>query len=564
MPRSPDPLVILAADTPLYAPALLAKAERINTACARMRFRISRTPRFHGDTRDDYDPFVHDVLSEASAREHVVLGIGDPMRITAVPDGYADRPFVVGTMIKRMCYWVVDRRRRCNDNDGLSATYSHLLVHPLGMTGFAVAYCDEKNKSGNDDKTLTTFLVDKAIPGHEERIYTKVSRKLQRSQPPAFITADPLVDDYGRRDDDNLSNVRSYLRSTDPALVGAIMTGFITGQELYQRENAIIDEILHGIRCAIELIEDSPVLAAAQLYKRAHTIELNFSHMNEPARLIRALEIIAGRDAYELRDAVDNSAWEKSIALRKQVEHLLPQHALNWQKADNIASGFHKERVMAPPAPTSAPLVQVQGAPNLSPDEWGREAASALVKDFASEIAAVKPGSTGVGFRKLWWRLFAIVGVLPLALFLCMTHDFLVKQVSVWDLPTAVSKPRFYESVWWSLPIGVASLAWPLVMMAHIATGCPKRMSLSPAYSVVAALAYVASLCSLVFVFVDVKESWLLFIAVIGSGFLLIFQYGLRQRWNEQISLARQRRARRQEVADVITDILQQISTKGA
>src|SRR5258706_15141056 len=109
--RKQEIKVFLAANSPLYAALFLAKAEKINATWEHTSLVLSKPP-ISFKSPSAVDPLIEDVLSEDNLAREIRIGIGDPMRIASLPEPgnrYAE-PRVIGNLIQRMCFWLVDHR----------------------------------------------------------------------------------------------------------------------------------------------------------------------------------------------------------------------------------------------------------------------------------------------------------------------------------------------------------------------------------------------------------------------------------------------------------------------
>jgi hypothetical protein len=68
--RDPNAKIILAANSPLYAPVLLAQAERMNRMCTQMKLEVAKYPSSLAAPHK-IDPFIDRLLSQADVNEEI-------------------------------------------------------------------------------------------------------------------------------------------------------------------------------------------------------------------------------------------------------------------------------------------------------------------------------------------------------------------------------------------------------------------------------------------------------------------------------------------------------------
>jgi hypothetical protein len=177
--------ITLALNSPLYAPILLAKCLG-NKTCREMRIEVTKYSHAFIVKHIGPDPFVFNVLHtrEGHRDEGIIIGVGDPMRITAVPRKVREysEPLIIGNLVKKMCYWIVDSDVGSGDGNELadsdgdfywSNRFQGLLVHPSGMTGYTVPiydYCTKFNCVPKDDENLKR-IIHPISPNYERTWY---------------------------------------------------------------------------------------------------------------------------------------------------------------------------------------------------------------------------------------------------------------------------------------------------------------------------------------------------------------------------------------------------------
>jgi hypothetical protein len=344
--RDPTPVVVLATNSPLYAPILLAQVQARNQTCAKMKLELARYPSAFVRASTDVDPFIDRVLSQADVDKTILIGIGDPMRVTAVPSQQRKfaRAKIVGGLLQRMCYWLVDSREFDGEVDRWEDAFERILVHPPGMTGFTVPCYDYYIRTQQED--LAPFirrLFDDMDPNDESGVYdrfrTKLSTAKPEARPLAFVTMNPLHASRASSFAGQYTLVRSFVEQEH--FRDAIMTALIVARDVAEstgsREVQALEEFSCGVARAVDSILNDPERSASQLW---YALESNdvvirdsdglrvmpFFESWGPTALAEALRTLANTGALNEDDGlrITHKQWETTKAMRRVVEPFLP------------------------------------------------------------------------------------------------------------------------------------------------------------------------------------------------------------------------------------------------
>ncbi len=315
--------VSLALPSPLYAPFYLAKQERLRTIFKHVRFEYQAS-----EDSNKHDPLFNDLLSETSNDRQRVMSVGDPFRLRHknVAEDWDD-PLILSVLLKRMCYWIINGESQysANNNDKYPDHFERLIVHPKRMTGYYLSFYDTYIEQGATDKR--NFLYTNVSPGNEDSWYNYWSKRKDptgSAKPLAFLTTDPIL----VRTRSTEQAVKRWF-DKDDKYANQIMTAIITGRDIYEKQNAIIEEILDGVQAAIYHIVGSPEWAAKALTRYADS-RMQFAKYNTKDIEIALKSIVnesSGAYNLDLKAPVPQGWIEKSILLREAVEAKHPDDA---------------------------------------------------------------------------------------------------------------------------------------------------------------------------------------------------------------------------------------------
>lgn len=237
-----------------------------------------------------------------------------------------DRPYVVKTLIKTMCYWALDAKDLFEDDKPFTDNLRGLVVHPQGMTGYNVPLYDMLfNQSGGmDEAKVSEFMFDAINPGEEKICYEILSRRPRKGREGrnlGFVTMDPVQGNLARANGTAMRLIKQF--SNEPSFKDVIMTALITGKELYDENRVFIDDLLDGICRAIELIYHDPVRAACDLeeYEDAYISFRDDYNLSDLANTLRDLTKI---DAYDIESQVSPQHLARSKEIIDKLKSFLP------------------------------------------------------------------------------------------------------------------------------------------------------------------------------------------------------------------------------------------------
>ncbi len=201
--------VLLPGQVPLYAPVFLAKA--LNLHCAwhgvdleyqrpEWMKRVMRQP----NTRSS-EPLLDEMLDRATRR--ALLAFCDPMRIrytTPAASALYYSPVVVGPVVCKLCYWLIDGAGSAADGSGSAGNGEQaikrmvrLIVPPRGTTGFALAL-SVVQRVFNSDRSKAKMLFEVPEIGREAEYHRLFPRRLANLV--AYFTPDPRTTADGSGD----------------------------------------------------------------------------------------------------------------------------------------------------------------------------------------------------------------------------------------------------------------------------------------------------------------------------------------------------------------------------
>lgn len=308
MKTPPRITIRLAGPSLLYAPLYLARTiarydqqDRAFKIFSRVDFDYAPPPK----SSDDIDPLISPMLKPASnflESKNYLLAIGDPLRITsAVNHKDIPAPFVAGSLINKICLWMIDRLSE--PDIPLHNSYSKIIVHPPGMTSHTAMcyYLANECQLTQPDPYLVFrqpgieeiwYRAFRWSMAHERTVSSALNatarklrfrnRRLSTEAPStakhaAFITANPLLGTlcearYGRWDSANTRSILPFysIPSDKPALEplrGAAMTAFITSRDRWddRRSHSEIEDVLFAVANALNLMRTDPELASNYL-----------------------------------------------------------------------------------------------------------------------------------------------------------------------------------------------------------------------------------------------------------------------------------------------------------
>lgn len=312
--------IVLAAPSPLYAPLYLAKQQRIRRIFDLVDFVYADS--LGSTSHDVSDPLFHKLLTKVGSHK-CLISVGDPMRLIDLKpqDGW-DEPLVIGGMLRRMCYWVINGESSFSPKNGdvFPTHFSRLIVHPRRMTGYALAYYEMKMiQNIQDEDSIRKFLFDDTDPGYEKLWYESLKSKYSRTlgKPLAYLTTNPIEALH--------ANAERHLKRVflhDDRFDNVIMTGFITGKHIYRENKSDIDEVMDGVKEAIDDIRNMPNRAASELVKYDDG-DMTFQGKYGPNDIAEYLKELTKFNAFnsDPRSPVDEQCVKNSLAIRAVSEY---------------------------------------------------------------------------------------------------------------------------------------------------------------------------------------------------------------------------------------------------
>jgi hypothetical protein len=266
------------------------------------------------------------------------------MRIIKGLDSFTDghkEPKVISALINKMCYWAIDYYPKNGQNNvPLKIDKNKIIVHPKGMTGYALAYFDlfeqlskHKVEANDIEKKISSILYHDIKPGDEKKWYDKrdyyLSKKQRENHKIGYITMDP-IDMYlfsNDKEDYHIVQKAFYRQQNDDGFrpfENVIMTSLVTSKEDYidDEKKAIIDNLILGIKAAIKFIKEDPVTASEILmqYKDEHFYAKEAGWTSEYMRKFFEEVLVADKiynedlKLYKCSIANSKKIWEKSLS----------------------------------------------------------------------------------------------------------------------------------------------------------------------------------------------------------------------------------------------------------
>lgn len=378
MPLSqPRAKILLALNSPLYAPLLyaIARGRRHRQSSAAQYFSVALATPHAGATPSSPGKAEDSLLFEVLHRNGSIgltIGVCDPMRLCSVGVAAAlDRPRILGTLINKMCFWVFDTIY--NEEVPWYQAFNHVIVHPVGFTGYtAAAYdllqssVDASNpgegpqRSSQAAPRFPTILKPTNDPNHEKRAYDEVLLSSLKSRKkdvrPAFISTNP-VHAVNKNDPDH-SMFSSFLsasaqnRSPRPEFQNVAMTSLIVAARHLDETGTyqFLADFREEISEATRDLYNNPEAAAIDIsfYLKDHSLGntdegTQYLGASSRQKLASCLELLAESQAFN-RDPlmrISPQALQHTIAIRAAVSDLLgPLHRL--RKPGSVGEYFYE------------------------------------------------------------------------------------------------------------------------------------------------------------------------------------------------------------------------------
>lgn len=263
--------VLLPGQVSLYAPVFLAKALNLHYAWHGVDLEYQRpewTKRVMGQphTRSS-DPLLDELLDHATPA--ALLAFCDPMRIryTTPPSSLIyDRHVVVGPVVRKLCYWLIDGAGSAADGSGSGEeAIKHmvrLIVPPEGTTGFALALTVVRRVLNTEPKGLKMLFEVPEI-GREAEYHRLFPRRLANKV--AYFTPDPrqAVEGGGVQLHSYVDSPPVRRSSGAASPCGRyIMTAAISTEDAMSKEQDYVADLYGSVLDAVKMINADPDAAA--------------------------------------------------------------------------------------------------------------------------------------------------------------------------------------------------------------------------------------------------------------------------------------------------------------
>lgn len=336
--RHEAPLVLLAVNSPIYAPIVLAKALPLEGA-GTVELQLAAPPSRGRRVGERIDALVQQCLSLTGIRERTIIGVGDPMRLAAVKGLDAmSEPLLLGSLITKMCYWIIHARedRKHGEATTWDQKFEAVIAHPIGMTGFTVPFYDLKAQLNNPEpkKKLVTHGSD---PNNEVPVFEGVralwkKREARNRLPPALVTTNPYYATQASSDNSRLDVARAYPGKAP--FDNVVMTGMFVAAEGYEGSRAIVvSKFMEATSKAIAIIKEDPTYAACMIwagFQRDRELirgGVPFFGLPSPMALAQCLRELAARGVYNTDPGfcASGSAINNTIDMYAALEKDVPE-----------------------------------------------------------------------------------------------------------------------------------------------------------------------------------------------------------------------------------------------
>lgn len=354
--------ILLGAATPLYAPLYLAK-QLSPDIYKYIDFEYARgAAGTHHSTFYD-DPLVSDVLDKSARKRRFIMAVGDPFRAlftTRTKVSYT--PYILGTLIKNMCFWLLDDSPRpLVDKDIPADVYNHfqaIVSHPQYMTGYSVLYHYLTSLEPNSAHVADERIWADAVPDLEPKYYKHYTNryrgKMRRSThyPQggprfAYITTNMMHINERLHTEGDRFTVLEFATMRD--FENTMMTGLIVGKEFYQtQETTLCDDLIGGFGQALHVLENDPEQGAYYLSKYTGDVNANFRWgWAELLNRFRGYNIFSEGTIITDRDI--KKGWEVRKAMRA-FQEANGAHPLQLTDASSYEKYFRIGHTSPPPA----------------------------------------------------------------------------------------------------------------------------------------------------------------------------------------------------------------------
>jgi hypothetical protein len=333
------PLILLAVNSPIFAPIVLAKALNLE-GLGTIELSVAGTERDYNKASNvRIDPLVRQVLLKRPAMARPIVGVGDPMRLASLAAneaGYLE-PVILGSLITKMCYWILHDIRK-HDHLGCKVWEKHyggLITHPKGMTGYTVPLYDLRTRGVGVNDATSLLHGDFTDPDDEFAFYSQVRRLWSEdgpagSNPPAFITTNPLHASRAGVNGSRFTMIKEY--PTEPGFDKVVMSAlFAAGPAVEGHAKALVRSLLNAIPQAIQIIRASSDFATyhiVEAFNREPKLVGGASAcfgLTGPQALGDCLGHLAETEVFNVDSQLraDPEAITSTLAIREKIEDAL-------------------------------------------------------------------------------------------------------------------------------------------------------------------------------------------------------------------------------------------------
>jgi hypothetical protein len=306
--------ILLAAPSIIYAPIYIAKELCLSKWFAHTEIRYPETSNIVGD-----DQLINDLL-RTGGEPRAILAVADPMRILFSGEHSEfndyDTPKVLGSLVNKKLVWGINFPNRNIIND--TKEYK-IISYPEGMSLYTIVfnalYENFYHGASPDlrkNETINSYLFDDIKPG-EERYWSDYFKRWEnkfwsRKREISYITMDPMEWLLETR---NGKRKPVHLFSNEEEI---LFTGLITGKDIYENHQDLIDDLLMGIKRGIKYIQDNPVLSR-DILTEYHDNKFNLSNAGWSKEDIYYFvkTILVGQKAYKPDLKITDVELENSI-----------------------------------------------------------------------------------------------------------------------------------------------------------------------------------------------------------------------------------------------------------
>lgn len=344
-----DVTVVLAAESILYSPLLLAAAGELLASGIRCEIQVARpTPDAKASKVFIDHVFGRSLLEKHIYEDRIVIGVADPMRLSSIsPNSLDHGPYVkaaiAGTLVHKMCFWLVDSKRELVKS--WEEEFEKILTHPLGWTGWTLAYYELRNAKKLPVDQILNKLESVPNPNEEFRLYKSHAEKGEKV---AFLTPNPRFAHEGLQGKDDLHTHHRFHLDYNQH----VMTALVVPDDYMNPEHwayPTIDRFRRAVANAIRYVMTDTAGAAAML---SHYLAFGSSvfgrELSRPFGLqslkdLRpALRFLATADPYNRNQdlRVPSRTVDRTLELRRVFEEAL--HDVKAMRSD-LAEEWERE-----------------------------------------------------------------------------------------------------------------------------------------------------------------------------------------------------------------------------